>query len=192
MNLSRRPSSLIIVLLVVAAGCSPAPAVTPTPSPTYACIPEAGGEAVPCGPIEYEQSQRRDALYAEAEAVYRRFRVEATRVDGVADPAMTPELEAVTGGEFRQALISVFQQSQGRQRLSGEPAIVWVRRLPDLSRSGSIVAITACTDATRVRFANPDGEPTAGVVSEHRFFLARDSAGALKIVSSEHRSVASC
>lgn len=42
-------------------------------SPTYQCVPEAGGDPVPCGPIEYEQAQARDALYAEAEAVYRRL-----------------------------------------------------------------------------------------------------------------------
>ena len=192
MNLSRRPSSFVIVLLVVAAGCSPVPAVTPTPSPTYVCIPEAGGEAVPCGPIEYEQSQSRDALYAEAEVVYRRFRAEWDRLQLSANPVMTAELEAVTAGGFREMIARALEQAQGRNRLSGQADVVWVRRLPGLSMSGSIVALTVCTDARGVLFANPSGAPTQGVVSDHRFYMARDAGGLLRIVNSESRTVESC
>ena len=68
-------------------GVSSAPPVgSPSPSVTLECVPEAGGDSVSCGPIEFEQAQRRDALYAEAEAVYRRFWVETLRVEQLRDP----------------------------------------------------------------------------------------------------------
>ncbi len=174
-------------------GVSSAPPVgSPSPSVTLECVPEAGGDPVSCGPIEFEQAQRRDALYAEAEAVYRRFWVETLRVEQLRDPSVTPELEAVTGGVFRGSVGEVLAQSQGRPRVSGEPQLVWVHRLPGRSRAGSVVALSACTDARDARFANPGGQPTSGLRSENRFYFSRDAEGVLRIVDSEFREVESC
>jgi hypothetical protein len=193
MNLSRRSRSLVVVLLGVAlAGCSPAPVAAPTPSPTYGCVPEAGGDPVPCGPIEFEQAQQRDALYSEAEAVYRRYWAEWIRLEQLPDPTLTPELEAVTAGDFQQRVVRLLAGAQGRPRLSGDPELAWIRRLPGLSRAGSVVALSSCTDASHVRFVNPDGEPTPGLTNEHRLYLSRDEGGSLRITDSEFRAVASC
>ena len=95
----KRVCSLVVgVTCVAVAGCSPSPVASPSPSPSAAflCVPEAGGDPVVCGPIEFEQAQRRDVLYAEAEAVYRRYWVEVQRVELSAHPVVTPELEVVT------------------------------------------------------------------------------------------------
>ena len=73
-------------------GVSSAPPVgSPSPSATLEYVPEAGGDPVGCGPIEFEQAQRRDALYAEAEAVYRRFWVVSTTLEYEADPTFENE-----------------------------------------------------------------------------------------------------
>ena len=193
MSSSRRARWLMVVLLSIAlTGCSVSTVVSPSPPPTYVCVPEAGGDPVRCGPVEYEEAQQRDALYAEAEAVYRRFWAERVRLEQVTDPAMSDELESVTGGKFRESTARLLERAQGRNRISGDAQIVWMRRLPGLSMSGSIVAITVCTDARRVRFANPNGEPTVGVVNDHRYHLSRDADGALKIIDSEYRPVESC
>ena len=195
MNLSRRSRSLSVVLVGVAlAGCSAAPVASPTPSPTYACVPEAGGEAVPCGPIEYEQSQRRDALYAEAEAVYRRFWAEMRRVELDSTPTLTPELEATTGGPYRDTLSELLVLARGNQRVSGGPQIAWVRRLVGLSRSGSIVALETCSDNADALYADPQGgPPAAGISGQRRLYFGRDEASLpLRIIDSEYMKVETC
>ena len=195
MDLLRRVGSLVVgVVCVALAGCSPSPVASPSPSPsaTLECVPEAGGDPVSCGPIEFEQAQRRDALYAEAEAVYRRYWAEKERLETEANPTLTPELEAVTAGVFRDTSTQLLAQGRGRPRLSGEPEIIWVRRLPGLSSAGSVVALSTCTDASRASYANPEGAPKSGLVSEHRYYFARDESGGLRIVDSEYRSVQSC
>lgn len=195
MNLSRRSRSLVVVLVGVAlAGCSAAPVASPTPSPTYACMPEAGGEAVPCGPIEYEQSQRRDALYAEAEAVYRRFWAEMRRVELSPTPVLTPELEATTSGAYREMLNELLEQSRGYQRVSEEePQLAWVKRLPGLSRSGSIVALRTCSENGQTLYANPEGPATEGLTGQHRLFFSPDGeGGVLRIVDAESMTTSSC
>jgi hypothetical protein len=194
MNLSRRSRSLSVVLVGVAlAGCSAAPVASPTPSPTYACVPEAGGEAVPCGPIEYEQSQRRNALYAEAEAVYRRYWAEKERLASMPDPSWTAELEATTGGAFRESAMELVDRARGRQRVSGEPQLAWVKRLPGLSRSGSIVALEVCTDASGATYASADGgQPQPGLTGQLRLYYSRDQDSVLRIVESEAKEVPTC
>ena len=52
---------------------SPSSAPSPVATPTYMCTPEAGGDQAPCTQIAYEKMKARDALYTEAETVYRDF-----------------------------------------------------------------------------------------------------------------------
>ena len=135
----KRVCSLVVgVTCVAVAGCSPSPVASPSPSPSpsaaFLCVPEAGGDPVVCGPIEFEQAQRRDALYAEAEAAYRRYWAEVQRVELSAHPVVTPELEVVTEPRFRELLREAFVQAEGRQRVEGEGSVVWVRHAPGVSR----------------------------------------------------------
>lgn len=92
-------TTLIVVGLAsaaVLAGCTTVtqPTATPTNSPTYLCTPEAGGTPLPCGPIEAEQAEKRDALYAEAETVYRRFWTESQRLELDPAPSVTRKLSS--------------------------------------------------------------------------------------------------
>lgn len=187
-------SGLVVLYFSAVVGCAPVPASTPTPSPAYQCVPEAGGDPVPCTSIEFETSRHRDALYSEGEAVYRRYWSEVTRVRLSAEPSMTPDLEETTAGNFREGVRQLIEDSRGAQRVSGDAPVVWVKRLPVLTRSGSIVALEVCTDATTARYANPQGgSPTAGRAFQQRIYLARlENAGALRIVDSEYKEVAAC
>ncbi len=70
---------------------------TVAPSPTYLCVPEPGGDAVPCDATEFETAQRRDALYADAIAATGR----GTGIRLTAEPTMSAEAEATTEGPYR-------------------------------------------------------------------------------------------
>ena len=170
---------LAVLRLIVTVGCSPAPRPVSTPSPVYQCVPEAGGDPMPCGPIEFETTQRRSALYGEAEAVYRRFWAEIVRIDSSPEPVMTPELEATTMGKFHESVVTLLGELKGAQRVSGESPIVWVRRLVGMERSGSIVALEACTDERNARFINPKGgDLLVGRATQRRLYFARDAQSA--------------
>ena len=64
------------------------------------CTPEAGGAKAPCSEQQYQQMKAKDALYAEAEQLYRTYQAEFLKVirAGGSDK-LTPELEAVIGSE---------------------------------------------------------------------------------------------
>ena len=194
MKLDHARAAALMLGLSFVAGCSPVVAPTPIPSPTYHCVPEAGGDPLPCGPIEFEASQRRDAMYAEAEAVYRRYWAEVGRLRLSAEPVMTAELEATTEGTFRESVQTLLAQSQGAQLISGETPVSWVKRLPGLSRQGSVVALEVCSDSRGALFANPDGgDPRPGRAYQQRLYLGRSVGDAsLRIVDSEFLQVESC
>jgi hypothetical protein len=90
----------LVVLACLLAGCQP-PVPSPTPVPSYRCTPEAGGAEFDCTQHQYDEMVAKDKLYAEDEAVYRRFLVEDIRImraGGVSSP--TPELLETTSGAF--------------------------------------------------------------------------------------------
>ena len=101
---------LLIVPLVAAsvlAGCqhSPAPR-TPSPAPTYACTPEAGGSPYPCNELQHKQQKDLDALYTEAEAVNTKLRAEMDRLYRAGGTAeLTPVIEQTTTGEAQTTLM---------------------------------------------------------------------------------------
>ena len=80
----------VVAAGMVLTGCGPAaPATSGTPTvvgtgPTAAatplCTPESGGSATPCTQQQYEEMKKLDALYAEAEDVYRRFVAEDVKL----------------------------------------------------------------------------------------------------------------
>ena len=191
----RRVAVLAVALSMsaLAAACTgPAPPTpTSTPSPTFACIPEAGGDPVPCGPIEYEQAQKRDKLYAEAEAIFRKYWAEYDRQYHLPHPTLTEPLVETTMGTFRGFLESEFEQESFRQQVEGDVLVLKLDRLPGLARQGSVVALTLCFDSRSARFRAPDGSVTPGVVARERLFFAREG-DSLKIISSEGQQVESC
>ena len=191
------PRTALVVWLAsaaVLAGCTTVtqPTATPTNSPTYLCTPEAGGTPLPCGPIEAEQAEKRDALYADAEAVYRRYWGEIDRLTLEENPPFTPVLEETTDGTFRRLVQEGLDPSSHRERVSGDVKLVRLERLPGLSRDGSTVALLMCADARDARYVTVrDDTPTAGFVYEMRLYLApRDDR--LKLITSESRNVQEC
>ncbi len=190
-----RRNSVLTAIFATATlvGCTGTPSLTPTAAtPTFLCTPEAGGAAQPCGPIEHEQAQKRDAEYTEAEAVYRRFWAENERLDSMDSPTITPELREVVAGEALTMTQETFSPEFFRKRVSGASTLVRVDRLPGLSRGGSEVALLTCFDATQGQYLPPGGgEPTAGVRAESRIYLGYIE-GSLKIIDSEAREVEKC
>lgn len=164
----------------------------PAPSPTYQCIPEAGGAPMPCGPIEYEQAQARDALYAEAEAAYQRYweeSIDAEQQDGNGIPAGIREIIA---GKFLTYEEELWTREKRSVRVGGkDPALVRMGRAPGLSRDGSSATLLVCWDASQTRYRSHDGVIRSGVISEQRIYLSRLDSG-LKITNAEFREVDGC
>ena len=147
-RLSLLSSALACSVLVACAGLSPA---SPTLSPAYRCVPEAGADPVPCGPIEFEQAQARDALYAEAEAVYRRFWTEWERLYAFESPAVSLEIEATTAGSFLKYVEAEFAAPSYARRVAGNARLVRLARYVGGSHSGFTVSLNACWDSSGCR-----------------------------------------
>ena len=88
-------STAVLALALALAGCQPA-TTTPAPVPSYRCTPEAGGAEFDCSQHQYDDMVAKDQLYAEAEAVYRKFFAEdcGLRAGGSASP---PDCWTTTG-----------------------------------------------------------------------------------------------
>lgn len=189
---------LLIVPLVAAsvlAGCqhSPAPR-TPSPAPTYACTPEAGGSPYPCNELQHKQQKDLDALYTEAEAVNTKLRAEMDRLYRAGGTAeLTPILRDTTTGEARAALqrLMAGMKADALTSVGGEIRIVSVKREPGTSIQGSLVTLIVCVDAstTQVHKAGQylhDGS----AVLDHMYFSRED--GSLKVSYVKGKAVDTC
>lgn len=141
-------------------GCQ-SPAVTPSPTPTYSCTPEAGGTPGPCTQAEFEQMQKTDALYAEAEAVNAKFRAEMERhyrIGGATE--LSPVFLETTAGPAREALLEFQREMHAAKRKSvgGEIKTVWVKRNVGQSMEGSEVSLRVCVDGRTTEVVQ-DGDP---------------------------------
>lgn len=176
------------------AGCTPAaaPPPSPTASPTYICTPEAGGPAQPCGPIEYEQAQKRDAEYSEAETVFLRYWTEFDRLTAEPTPAFTQVLDETTSGDFKVRLVAALEPAAHAQRVSGAATTSSLQRVPGLSRAGATVALHVCIDARGAAYVTQESpQPEPGIAYEQRLYFARVGSK-LKLVESESREVPQC
>lgn len=185
-------TAMAAALMSVLCACTGAPALQPTPSPTYVCVPEKGGEAVPCGPIEFEQAQKRDARYNEAEAVFRRFWAEQNKQSAMDNPEFTSVMGETTSGLFEEDVRTALTPGVFRKRIEGEVRLVRVERLLGYSRSGSTLTMRFCADARGAKFENPEsGETEAGRAYEERIYFAPID-GTLKLVDADMKRVESC
>ena len=191
-------------IVVLAAGClllvactatpSPSSPAPSTPAPTFSCTPEAGGVAYECSAFDYEQMLAKDKLYAEAEAVYRKFFAEDERIyraGGVDEP--TPVLLETTTGRYLEDSMSLYRAlAEHQARLTaGTPSIISLQRLPSVGRDGSAVAMAACVDARSVLVQGNGGYKTHGSLYLERLYFA--SAGeSLKVSSSQWKELKSC
>ena len=188
---------LLIVPLVAAsvlAGCqhSPAPR-TPSPAPTYACTPEAGGSPYPCNELQHKQQKDLDALYTEAEAVNTKLRAEMDRLYRAGGTAeLTPVIEQTTTGEAQTTLMEMWRalKASGLKAHGGEFRTAWVRRNPAASVGGSVVSLVTCTDASSVTFGEGTQATTSASARDTMYFSRVD--GALKLSTNRSERVESC
>lgn len=198
-------NAVAVLAAAVLAGCQPTtptppspttPVQSPTsvPTPTYLCTPEAGGDEAPCSEIEYEEMKAKDALYAEAEAVYREFFAENIRISragGAAEP--TEVLLRTTHGFYLDDVLSLFrsQRERGIHAKGEDPTIVTAKRLVGQSKGGSIVALAICVDATRWSFYRGTEWVSDGAVAVDDTYFSRVN-GVLKMIGADGREVDAC
>lgn len=186
-------SAAACVLLV---GCTAAPVVspTPTPTPTFSCTPEAGGAAYECSQFDYEQMVAKDKLYAEAEAVYRKFFAEDERIyraGGVDEP--TPVLLETTTGKFLEDSMRIYRalRKYETRAVGGEFRIAWLKRVPGVTSNGSVAALQSCSDASSAVLVAPGSSNVSAGWGLEVLYFARDG-GDLKLSAANGDQVNSC
>lgn len=196
--------TLAAAIALVVAGCqpsspSPSPTTSPTspspvPTPSHMCTPEAGGDEAPCSEIQYNEMKVKDALYAEAEAVYREYWAEVVRImrlGGVVEP--TEVLLRTTDGFQLEDVVSRLSQlaADGVVARGEDPQIIWIRRLAGQSKSGSLVALATCVDATKWGFYAGDKLKFPGRAAADDLYFSRVD-GVLKIIGADGQDATSC
>ena len=192
-----RVRSLLIALVALGllAACTPAPAVTVSPTPVLQCTPESGGTPAPCSKTDYDAMVAKDALYAEAEAVYRKYFAEDVAMIrlGGAD-ALTPGLIETTMGDFQAQSLDLYRswKQRGYRMTSGDFVIAYIRRNVGESVGGSLVSLLVCADGSSAKLVE-GGQPNAGtnLFLMGKYFFARDGA-ALKIAGSKEKAGTEC
>lgn len=192
----RTVAAVAAVAAVLLAGCVPQtpPSPTPSPTPTFMCTPEAGGTEAPCSEQEYQKMKAKDALYAEAEHVYRMYKAEMLKTLKAGGATELPSsLAALIGTDsVRDDVLSYLRYfKENNMRVVGEGSTIEdaVRR-PGPTKAGSIVTMSFCVDGRKTvvyRGAKKiTGQGLLGIETAH---FAGDP---LKIVAVDSKQVASC
>ena len=202
---SLRAAAAILAATFLLAACQPSSPVqtTPTssssspvatPTPTFMCTPEAGGEASPCSQAQYDEMKAKDALYAEAEAVYRAYWAEVIRImraGGTREPTEVL-LRTTTGFHQDDVMESLGELLEDGLRAKGDdPKIGWVKRLPGQTKEGSVVAISTCVDARGWGFYRQGQLVTPGRVGIDDLYFTKVD-GSLRIMGADGEEAATC
>lgn len=187
-------SLIAFAAALLLAGCSQPPATPPSTAPSFRCTPEAGGAEFDCTQQQYDEMLAKDKLYAEAEAVYRRFLAEEIRIlraGGTDSP--TAVIEETTSGSFFDEVMADFVQAK-RQSISvdqGDREVVSVERMTGVAKGGSAVALAICVDSRSVHFLrNGESEGVGGVTRDELYFGNFD--GRLKVIGADGKGVDEC
>lgn len=186
-----------LALVTALSSCTtPTPSMTPSMgAPTFACTPEAGGSPYPCSSADYQEMKRKDALYAEAEHVFRRLIAEDERTyrNGGAD-TLSSEYLALLGTEgLRSQQLDIVRslKEESVTARGGEYRVAWVRRHPGFVKSGSEAAVNGCLDLTSVRYYRRGRFDSKGVQYQLTLYVGHlDSS--LRIVDVDTRVGAKC
>lgn len=167
---------------------TPVQSLAPVPTPPYQCIPEAGGAPSACTETQRQEMLATEALYSEAEGVYRRLFAQHSRMFEEGREVGDEASELATG----EAADTLREAHEGGVRFEGGKAeLVWVKRLPGRARGGSTVALEACIDTSQVDLLQGGVHlGRGGPALERAYFSPVD--GALRISHVESRSVESC
>ena len=190
-----RPGRLASALLVACllAGCQP-PAPTPSPTPTYLCTPEAGGAEFSCSQRQYDEMVAKDKLYAEAEAVYRKFFAEDVRIfraGGVTEP--TEVLLETTTSAFLKNSMTLYRslRRDSRKLVGGEIRLAHLRRVPGVTKESSLVALKACVDARSATVVESGAKVGSGFLVEDLLYFGRFN-GLMKIQGADGQQEGKC
>ena len=177
-------------------GCTPAPVVTPTPTPvpTFQCTPEAGGTASPCSQAQFDEMKRLDALYAEAEELNRRLRVEFEtmyRQGGFTE--LPPGLTSILAGTAVDDALELGRLVHERKSMtvSGEAKVLWVRRNVGATKEGSELSLLVCVDGRSTITRTPgEADHSGRVILDALYF--KHVNGGLKIWASGDGQASDC
>lgn len=194
------PMMAAVVVTLGLAGCSAAPPTpqapeaNPTPTPTYYCTPDAGGEPTECSPEAYAEQERLNVLYDEATKNYQRFFNEQVKLlrRGGAEKA-SANLLAVAGGPYLDATVTNLRRMKelGVQAGSGDITLVRMTRSPGATNRGYDVALATCVDGRGAKLLQEGVEVRPGSAYAETVFFKRDG-GVLKLWDAEGRRVESC
>ena len=167
-----------LALVTALSSCTtPTPSTTPSMgAPTFACTPEAGGSPYPCSSADYQEMKRKDALYAEAEQVFRRLIAEDERMyRGGGAEVLSAEYIAILGTqELRDEQLAISKSVRSDKiHTEGPFAVTKIKGLPGLVLEGSEVAIQGCEDMTGARFYKAGVFDSHGRATTIKLFLAR-------------------
>lgn len=183
--------ALTATALCLLTACTP---TTPPPTPSYRCTPETGGDEHDCTQAQHDDMLAKDKLYTQAEAVYRRFFAEDVRIlraGGITAPTQT--LLETTTGAFLTDSMNLYRSfiDEERKTVGGDVRLATLRRLPGLSKAGSVVALRACTDAsTTTTYIQGEAAGPGGMGEDTLYFGRVD--GVLKIQGADGGAVKSC
>lgn len=178
---------------VLLAGCQPV-TPSPVPVPSYRCTPEAGGAEYDCTPYEHDDMIAKDKLYAEAEAVYRKFLDEEVRVLGVGGTdEPTAVLEQTAAGTFLDDVMEDLRSAKANNvKVSGGARLVKsVERMIGVSKGGSIAALAVCVDSRTVRFTKAGKNAGSGELTRDELYFG-DFDGQLKVIGADGKVVDEC
>jgi len=136
----------------------------------------------------------KDALYVEAEQVYRTYTsesIEAMRGGGA--DKMPPQLrELISNKDLEADVLERLRQAKNDGlSLKGDPVIAWARRLPSRTRHGSVVAMHFCVDARFVTVFKHGEKLADGSVSQETVYFAKEAA-VMTIDSLDFKDVTKC
>lgn len=156
---------------VLLAGCVPQAPVTPSPSPpTFMCTPEAGGAQAPCSEQQFQETKAKDALYAEAEQVYRTYQAEFLKVirAGGSDK-LTPGLQAVIGSKDVENVVlgelKLFKKD-GLRIVGPGAQVAKVTRRPSLVKGASLATLDFCVDSRSTSIFEGSRKVSSGILGK--------------------------
>ncbi len=175
--------ALAVPIALLLVGCTPtAPPSTAPPTPTFMCTPEAGGAESACSQQDYDKMKAKDALYAEAETVYREYQAEYERVirAGGASNSLR-KLRGVLGDpeDSERACSRNSRTSRLRPAHRGarDRGRISHRRRPGIEMNGSVVAMEFCMDASSTRVIEEKRrEVRDGVIARDECYFRPDGS----------------
>ena len=191
------------LLLMLLAACQPvptgSPSVTVSPvatGPAPVCTATPGATPTPCTAeqqsAQQAEQQKQDALYREAERVYRAFVAEDVRLmrsGAKADDAVLTFLAEPEKGSY---FSSVARSNElGIKVVGGDLRVALLRPAPDKTNAEYTIVLESCLDSSSMTGYQGSKSLGPGPIL-HGFTYFKTEQSGLKIAKRDDRKVASC